>query len=227
MLYLIGLGLNIEGISKEGLEALKKCKRVYLENYTVDFPYSFEELQHELGKKIVSLDRESVENLKFLDEANKTDVALLVYGSPLTATTHITIIDEAKKSGIKTRVIYGASILDGIAETGLQLYKFGKIASIPKHEALSFLDLVKENEKAGTHSLLLVDIGMEFDDALKKLGGINKKIVVCSRIGNKGSRIYYGKINELEGKKIKKPYCIIIPGKMHFLEKEILEGFNN
>ena len=38
MLYLIGLGLNEKSISLEGLEAVKKCKKVYLEGYTVDFP---------------------------------------------------------------------------------------------------------------------------------------------------------------------------------------------
>ena len=32
MLHIIGLGLNEKGISIEGNETLKKCKKVYLEN---------------------------------------------------------------------------------------------------------------------------------------------------------------------------------------------------
>jgi diphthamide biosynthesis methyltransferase len=44
MLYLIGLGLNTKGISKEGLLILEKCHKVYIEGYTVDFPYDLEEL---------------------------------------------------------------------------------------------------------------------------------------------------------------------------------------
>ena len=32
MLYLIGLGLNERSISHEGLEAIEKCKRVYLDD---------------------------------------------------------------------------------------------------------------------------------------------------------------------------------------------------
>ena len=32
MLYIIGLGLNFDGISKFGLSMVKKCKKVYLEN---------------------------------------------------------------------------------------------------------------------------------------------------------------------------------------------------
>jgi len=46
MLYIIGLGLNERGISKQGLLALEKCKKIYLENYTVDFPYP----ENQIGK---------------------------------------------------------------------------------------------------------------------------------------------------------------------------------
>jgi diphthine synthase len=54
LLYLIGLGLNEKGISLEGLESVKKCTKVYLEGYTVDFPYGIELLEKILGKKIVT-----------------------------------------------------------------------------------------------------------------------------------------------------------------------------
>ena len=42
MLYLIGLGLNEKSISKESLASAKKCEKLYLEGYTVDFPYDIE-----------------------------------------------------------------------------------------------------------------------------------------------------------------------------------------
>ena len=62
MLYIIGLGLNVDGISKYGLETVKRCKRVYLEKYTVDFPYSTGELSDDIDKKIIEADREKVES---------------------------------------------------------------------------------------------------------------------------------------------------------------------
>lgn len=230
MLYLIGLGLNVDGISKYGLSIAKKCKRLYLETYTVDFPYSREELEEVLGKKIIPADRDFVENLKLLDEAEKMDVALLVYGSPLTATTHITLLQEAKKSGIRYKVIYNASILDAVAETGLQLYKFGKITSIPNFEADSFMEIIRENKKIDAHSLILVDIGMELKDVLERISKIEGiklgKIVVCSQLGTKDSRIYYDRVENLKDKNIEKPFCIIIPGKLHFVEREVLEEFS-
>lgn len=237
MLYLIGLGLNEKGISQEGIEIAKRCKKIYLENYTVDFPYSLENLSDVLKKKIVSLNREQVESLDFLEYANKSDVALLVYGSPLTATTHITIINEAKKENIKCRIIYSGSVFDAVAETGLQLYKFGKIASMPKwqksFEPDSFLEIIKENKSIKSHSLILIDIGLELKDALKQLRKSFEnhnvklgKLVLCSFLGNRKSSIFYDFAENLEEKEIRKPYCLIIPGKLHFLEKEILENYS-
>jgi len=240
MLYIIGLGLNVDGISAYGLEVVQRCKKVYLENYTVDFPYKFGELVDVFhGKKIIEADREFVEGLGIVDEARKMDVALLVYGSPLTATTHIALIQEAKRLGVKYKIIYNASILDAVAETGLQLYKFGKIASMPTWDSKkkftpdSFMEVVKQNQSIDAHSLILIDIGLELEDALKQLEkAVNKhkinldKIVVCSRLGAGRSKIIYAETWALQDiKNLEKPYCIIIPGKLHFLEKEVLEEF--
>ncbi len=237
MLYLIGLGLNVDGISEYGLAVAKRCKKVYLENYTVDFPYTEGELRGVIGKKIYPADREFVESMKIIDEAQKMDIALLVYGSPLTATTHISLIQEAKKSGVRYKIIYNASIFDAVAETGLQLYKFGKIASMPAwkkdYEPDSFMETVNQNMSIQAHSLILIDIGLEFQDALNQLeiAAKNhkiplKKLIVCQKLGTKGRKISYKTLEELkEFESVRKPYCIIIPSKLHFIEKEFLEEF--
>lgn len=234
MLYLIGLGLNVDGISKYALEVVKRCKKVYVENYTVDFPYTMIELGEVIGKKLIPADREFVENFGMIDEAQKMDVALLIYGSPLTATTHISLIQEAKKSGLRYKIIYNASILDAVAETGLQLYKFGKIASMPawkkSYEPDSFMEIVHENQSMKAHTLILIDIGLEFSDAIKqlKIAAKNhniklKKIIVCQALGTKHRKIMYRGIEEFEKfSGVKKPYCIIIPSKLHFVENEFL-----
>ncbi|MDD5699863.1 MAG: diphthine synthase [Candidatus Nanoarchaeia archaeon] len=240
MLYLIGLGLNEKGISLEGIEAIKKCKIVFLEDYTVEFSYSAEKLEKIIGKKVISANREFIENFDVLKDAKKSNIALLVYGSPLTATTHISLIQEAKKQKINYEIIYNASILDAVAETGLQLYKFGKITSMPawqrdkNYQPDSFMDILKENRFINSHSLILIDIGLEFRKALfqlvfsaEKYDFSIDKMVVCSRLGTKDSRIFYGTIPELKGRKIDAPFCFIIPGEMHFFEKEILENFKN
>ena len=61
--------------------------------------------------------REKVESLELVNEAKNTDVALLIYGSPLFATTHITLLQEAKEKQVKYKIIYNASVFDVLGET--------------------------------------------------------------------------------------------------------------
>lgn len=238
MLYIIGLGLNERSITKQGLDVIKKCKRVYLENYTVDFPYNHIQIEELIGKKIISTNREKVESLELVDEAQKLNIAFLVYGSPLTATTHISLIEEAKNMKVRYKIIYNASVFDAVAETGLQLYKFGKITSMPAWKKSfapdSFMKIVQQNLSQEAHSLILVDIGLEFQNALEQLkkSANNykiplKKLIVCQSLGTKNQKIFYKSLEELEKfTGVRKPYCIILPSKLHFVEKESLESYS-
>ena len=238
MLYIIGLGLNEKGISVEGIEALKKCGKIYLEDYTVNFPYNTKELEKIIGKKIIPADRNFVEGNKIIPESKKQYAALLVYGSPLTATTHISLVEEARKENVECKIIYSASIFDAVAETGLQIYKFGKIASMPawkkNFEPTSFMEIVRDNEKINAHSLILIDIGLDFKDAINELEISAReekikigKIVVCSCLGTSEKEIIYDEIKNFKDREIAKPYCMIIPSKLHFMEQEILEKFGS
>jgi len=241
MLYLIGLGLNEKSISKQALDALSKCKRVYLENYTVDFTYNKVQLEEQIGKKVILADREKVEGLGIIDESKKLNVALLIYGSPLMATTHITLIQEAREVGVKIKIIQNASIFDAVAETGLQFYKFGKTASMPawnpskNFSPTSFMEIVKQNQSIDAHSLILVDIGLEFPKALKQLEKAAqehniklKKLIICQTLGTKTQKIQYKDIEELRKfSGVRKPYCIIVPClKLHHIEVQALEAYS-
>ena len=62
MLYLIGLGLGDEkDITLKGLEIIKKCDLIYLENYTSKLQCSVKELEKLYEKKIILANREDVE----------------------------------------------------------------------------------------------------------------------------------------------------------------------
>jgi diphthine synthase len=205
---------------------------VYLENYTVDFPYTKEALEKVIRKKIRQLGRSEVENPEFLKNANKEDISLLVYGNPLSATTHISLILECKKKKIRYRIIHAESILTAIAETGLQLYKFGKTASMPKwqksFEPTSFFDIIIQNQNIGAHTLLLTDINLSPKEALGQLQESSKrknaplsKVIICSQVG-RNTKMFYDTIENLKKKKIPLPFCIIIPSELHFVEEEAL-----
>ncbi len=236
-ILLVGLGLEKDSISVAALEALKKCDLIYLENYTVDFPYTIEELRESLDLKIEELDRSAVEGLEFLDDAKKKDIALLVYGDALSATTHITIVEECRKRDIEYKVFHNASILVAISETGLQLYKFGKTASMPNwaehtNKPTSFMKYIQENQSIKAHTLILTDIGLKIKDAINQLQEssekekveVPQKIIICSNAGTENQKIFYDTPENLKEKDVPMPFGMIIPGEMHFVEKEALQS---
>src|SRR3989344_8919537 len=105
-LYLIGLGLNDEkDISVKGLEAIRKCELIYLENYTSKLNVDIKYLEKLYEKKIILADRSLVEEHQdqILKEARTKDVAFLVIGDIFSATTHIDLFITAQKSGIATK----------------------------------------------------------------------------------------------------------------------------
>jgi len=230
--YLIGTGLGAESLSWEALKIIRKCKQVYLENYTVDFPFEKKRLERTCNKKIKELKREEVESESFLEKAKKENIALLVYGDSLSATTHSELILNCKKKKIPFEIVHNASVLTAIAETGLQLYKFGKTASMPtwkdNWKPDSFVEIIKQNISINAHTLLLVDIALDLEKAKQQLKeSLEKnqlkidKIVLCSGLGVK-SKIVYASLESLPHK-IPKPYCLIIPSKLHFHEEEFLQ----
>lgn len=238
MLYIIGLGLNEKSINLEAVSSIKKCDKIYIDNYTSSIPYSVKKIEKIINKKIIKLDRENIESEKILNEAKNKNICLLIYGSPFFATTHINLIDECKSNKIRLNIIYNASVFDAIAETGLQLYKFGKISSIPKWQnnfkPYSFLDIIENNLLNNSHSLILVDIGLNFQSAINQLLEALKeknlkidKILVCSRLGTDKKKIFYGNFFGIKTiKNIKEPFCFVIPSKMHFFEEKMINEYS-
>ena len=235
MLYFIGIGLNDEkDISFNGLEAIKKCKYIYLENYTSKLNCSVKDLEKFYKKKIILADREFVENknIEILNKAKKENVAFLVIGDVVSATTHITLLIDAKKLKIKIKIIHNASILNAIGEVGLELYKFGKITSIPfnNENVKTPIEVFKKNYENDMHTLFLLDINenlMTINEGLNYLikNNINNDVVGIAGLTNDKQEIKYRKIKDLIKIKFNLfPQCIIIPGKkLHFVEEEALE----
>jgi diphthine synthase len=233
--YLIGLGLDKKSISADALEVLPKCSKIYLEDYTVNFPYKIEELEKALNVKIIQLSRQVVENESFLKDAKKENVALLVYGDSLSATTHTQLIISCKSQNIPFKVFHNSSIMTAIACTGLQLYKFGKTTSMPNwkehtNKPTSLTDYIKENQSINAHSLILTDIGLELKDALHQLSEskINcEKLIVISNAGTEKQRIFFDSPEKLSKIDVKMPFCLVIPSKMNFFEEEAVKKLTN
>ena len=247
-LYFIGLGLNNEkDITVNGLEAVKNSDLVYLENYTSVLNCSKADLEKFYGKKIIPVNRNMVENddNEIINNSKNKSVAFLVAGDSLAATTHIDLYLRAKKEGIKCFVIHNSSILTTVGVTGLQLYKFGKTTSIPlENENVEVpYDVLKGNLSLGLHTLFLLDLNpeeekfMKVNDAIRYLLKIelkrNEKIfsektlcVGCARVGSESQLIKARSAKELLKFDFGKPvHCLIVPGKLHFMEEEALSMY--
>jgi diphthine synthase len=247
MLYLISLGLyEKEDMSVKALEAAKKCNKLYLEVYTNFFKDDAKSLSKFIGKEVTELGREDVENKadKILEEAKKTDIGILVSGDCLTATTHSSLILDARKQGIKIGIIHGSSIFTAIAETGLFLYNFGKTTSIPfeNEKVETPYDVIKQNKDL--HTLCLLDLRpkekkfMRATEAISYLLGVEAKrkekvfldetlCVICAGLGSEKQVIKSGKAKDLLKIKVDVlPQCLIVPGKLHFMEEELLFSGN-
>ena len=231
MLYLISLGLRDEkDMSLRALEAAKKCKLLYAEFYTNKTAATPASLSKLVGKKVMGLQREGMEEGSgdIIEEAKKKNIGVFVPGDVLSATTHLMMLAEAKKAGVKVKVIHGSSIFTAVAETGLQLYKFGRTVTLTDPFLQSTKRAIESNYRSRLHTLVLLDIGMDATKGLELLSSFmsSKDVVVACQLGKEGI-IRYGKVDDLiklEEIKGKIPAVIAIPGELHFTEEEFLKS---
>ncbi len=238
-LYFIGLGLYDEkDISVKGLEIARKCDILYMEEYTSKLGADKSKIEELIGKEIKILSREEVEQSDILlKDAKEKDIAFLIGGDPLTATTHSEFLIEARKKGIKTRVIHSSSIYTSICESGLFIYKFGKSCSIPfptkSYNPKSFYETIQTNQNNKLHTLVFLDLKpeenkfMTVNEAIKILidSGMdeNQLVIGLARIGSENQTIKAGKTKELINFDFGKPqHILIVPGELHFMEEEAL-----
>ena len=246
-LYIIGLGLSdVNDITVKGLEAMRKCSKIYLERYTSLLQCSIEDLERFYLKKITLAYREDSEQGmdKIVEEARDKDVAFLVVGDPFSATTHTEIYKLAREKNISVNVINNASILTAVGITGLHLYKFGQVTSIPFPENVPNLEtpynVLMKNHEQGLHTLFLLDLHpqekkfMTISQALRILEKIEMEkkrtyifpeqiVIGCARLGSKDFIVKTGQLKDIKEFDFGyPPYCLIIPGKMHFSEEEML-----
>lgn len=253
MLHFIGLGINgYKSISIHVLEILKNCDAIYLERFSafvsdgeLNGLRSLAEL-HDFKMNILPAERWFVEDGRdILEQARTNDLALLTYGDPFIATTLIELYVRAIKNSIKVDVIHAASgITSLIGESGLHLYKFGRIITIMSElqSTVSVYNTVYENLLAGNHTLILTEYNndhrkpffLDPNSAFKALLQIEKDFrykiffkdtfaIVASRIGMPDQKIISGRVGSLRGINFGQgPHSIIVTGTLHFTEVEAL-----
>ncbi len=242
-LSLISIGLSDEqDLSLRAIDEARRCEPLYVEMYTTKLKTDAERLGMIIGKPLQELSRSRLEEESdtLLDEAQRSRVGVLVGGDCLTATTHISLLLEAKQRGLPTRVIHGSSILTAVAETGLSIYKFGRTVTLPlpdKGPIDTVFNALEENLEHGLHTLILLDLDAEtghyltVSQATTILMNANRTdsfnaetlTVGAARLGSEDPVIKAGKSADIAGGDFgEPPHVLIIPDSLHFLETEAL-----
>lgn len=231
MLYIIGLGLEDEEITRKGQKYLEKSEIGYAEFYTNTKTINLKTLEEETGTEIQQISRKSVEKEdKILETAKEKDTAFLVSGDPLTATTHYDLVHRARKQNIKVKTAHAPSIFLSVSETGLSIYKFGRTVTLPKQgKPSSIIKHINKNDKIGLHTLILLDIDYDAARASQKLIEMEEKLknreaILLQRANSETQTITIQKLQEIT-QTGSTPHAIILTGEKSHKEQENLEYF--
>ena len=239
MLTFVGLGLwDAKDISVKGFEAVREADEVYVEFYTSKLVSSIGEMQEFFGRKIIELERSDLEenSHRLIERAKSRNVVLLVPGDPMVATTHSALRLEAERSGVKTRIIHGASIISAVCGlTGLHNYRFGKSATVSWRKSETLVEVVNANRSIDAHTLLFLDLHPEpmtinhaveqlvsMDDSMKEVYAVG-----IARAGSDDAVIKCDKLEALKNIDFGKPlHVLVVLGRtLHFMEFECLREF--
>lgn len=245
-----GLGLyDQNGISLRGLEEARNADFVFVEMYTSFMPgLRIKALEALIGKEVSVVTRKALEEEEgdsIVQAAQRGRTVFLVPGDPLIATTHVNLRIRARKAGVRTRIIHGASIISAaIGLAGLQNYKFGKSVTIPFSNggivSEAPYDVIYSNQRAELHTLCFLDLEAETErfmtirEALRLLLALEKKkrkslitrrtlLVGVGRAGSQNPVVKAGLLDEMRNYDFgKPPFTLIFPGRLHFMEAEAL-----
>lgn len=252
MLWFVGMGVyGYKGLSLYALEVLQRCRLIYVENFTSEISdedlKGLQSLTVLKDVEIVPIKRWFVEDGRsILDQAKMKDLALLSYGDPLIATTHLELYTRAIRNSIQTDIVHGASGLTSlIGETGLHFYKFGRCVTMMSEpqSAISVYNVIHDNLLSGNHTLILTEYNynnssqpyfldpvevlerlLDIENSLK-YGILSEEtyIVVASRVGTEHKKIISGKLSSLSGISFGMgPHSLIVTGRLHFTEHDAI-----
>jgi diphthine synthase len=248
MLFLIGLGLSTSEIPIGAILACKESAEIYSDSYTSKIPdETIGYIKTATGKQIIELGRSDMEEkaATLVKKAAKADIAVLMGGDPLIATTHKILFIEARKQNVKTKVIHGSSITSAaMGSSGLDFYRFGKSCTIPRwsenYKPVSFYETIAKNLEINAHTLLLLDYDAKSRSTLPikdsllildaaeshyKKGIIDnqRKIIILNNISQADEKLVHTTIGEAKTLQLDGMNVIILYSALTEIEKEVLD----
>lgn len=246
MLKICGLGIY-QSISDELADRLAGSD-VFVERYTSRITDNqISEIERKLGKKVREADRGMLEEKAgdFIRNARDSNVALLVGGDPLIATTHKILYLEAVRTGTAIEVVHASSVFTAaIGESGLDFYRFGQVCTIADwkegYRPISFYDKLSINFDNRMHTLILLDYDAQFQRSISHKKAIDimsaaeaensrgilaesRELVMMADIGSDNMKVIYKSMRELREIDIDFGMCcFILHSELSEIEKETL-----
>jgi diphthine synthase len=246
MLFLVGLGLSEKEIPIGTMEVCRNCE-LYIDKFTsMVEERTTDYITEQTGKRITELTRQDMEEnaRDIVQRALTKDIAILVGGDPLMATTHKILYIEAERQHIKTQIVHANSIITTvIGESGLDFYRFGAPCTIPKwsqhYSPISFYEKIEANLLNKNHTILLLDYdaksrttlgikdaisALEKADAHYKKGIINNKtkIILLHNMSLEDSKVVITTIENAKTLDYNGVNIIILPAELTDIEKEAI-----
>ncbi len=249
MLNLVGLGLRgIRSLTLEQLEVLKLSDIIYYETYTSISPQgTIRELEKLLGKKVLSADREFVENEEeLIQKSVYQNVSMVITGDPLSATTHNQLRADALTAGAEVVTYENASIISVIpGKIGLFPYRMGPPVSVPFPQEnflpKSVAEKIQTNLSQNQHTILLLDLKDERTmfphEALETILRMEEKygyhflndeskVFSLSRVSQEGERLIFDSVSNIIGARFAEfPAALVIPAELNHNEEAFAEKF--
>ncbi|MFZ0699409.1 MAG: diphthine synthase [Thermoplasmata archaeon] len=250
-LWFVGLGLGDErGLSRRGEEALRRCERIFAEEYTATLETgALDRLAKGIGLPIERLGRTDVESeraiLQALDHSPR--VGFVTAGDPFAATTHVALRLAAERAGHTWRYVPNASIITAASGfLGLMAYRFGRTVSLPfpapGFAPTSPIIEIGKNRSIGAHTLVLLDLRpsegrfLEAGTAIELLlerdpehvaVAPDREIAVVARVGSETAEAWVGPARELARTEFGPPLhaVVILAPELHFAESEAIARF--
>ena len=251
-LYLVGGGISIETVTLGLRSLVENADKIYVETYTIPgSEWLYEFIKKIAPKKTILAHRSDLEDFvnKIIEQAKSMEVLIVAPGDPLIATTHRSIILEAKRKNIDYRILPGVSGVCTVKTvTGLDYYKFGRTITVPGPwrgiKPYSTYYYLVSNLCVGLHTLLLLDIddkGRQLSPclALRQLNDVETELsqearyepvldkllyAAVSQAGLADSRVIGGiGFEKICSSNLKAPISIVVPGRLSSYEIEYLE----
>ncbi|NPA84968.1 MAG: diphthine synthase [Crenarchaeota archaeon] len=232
---LAGAGLRCEHVHGLLRRELERAEEVWADVYTSPFQGGLVECLKKFREDVKEATREVLEG-RFPLSPN---TLLVVPGDPLAATTHASLLLEAKKKGLKTKIISNVSSLQAArTKSGLSQYRFGRVVTLMyPRDGIDFTESVylalKDNDELNLHTIVLLETGYgrsmtvpEAAELLCKYEDLcGRTAIAMARLCWDDELIVASKLKDfVEVDLGPPPHLLVFPSpKLHPIEEELLQ----